>query len=59
MLLMVEKSIRGRICLTIHWYVKACNKYIKNYDKNKEPSYLAYWHLNNMYGWEKVTCKWF
>ena len=26
-------------------------KYIKDYDKNKEPSYLQYWDLNTLYGW--------
>ena len=36
MLLMVEKGIRGGICHVIHKYAKANNKYMKNYDKNKE-----------------------
>ena len=34
MLLMVEKGTRGGICQAIHRYVKANNKYVKNYDKN-------------------------
>ena len=34
MLLMVEKGTRGGICQAIHRYVKANNKYMKNYDKN-------------------------
>ena len=42
MLLMVEKVIRGGICHTIYRYDKAINKCIKNYDKNKESSYLNY-----------------
>ena len=37
---MVEKSIRGRICHGIHRYAKANNKYMKDYSKNKESSYL-------------------
>ena len=33
---MVEKRIRGGICHAIHLYAKASDKYIKDYDKNKE-----------------------
>ena len=51
MLLMVEKIIRGRICHAIHRHAKANNKYMKDYDKNKESSYLKYWDVNNFYGW--------
>ena len=51
MLLMVEKGIRGGICHAIHQYAKANNKYMKDYDKNKESSYLKYWDVNNLYGW--------
>ena len=36
MLVMVEKGIRGGICHAIHRYAKNNNKYMKNYDKNKE-----------------------
>ena len=49
MWLMVEKSIRGGIC---HSYLSICknnNKYMKDYDKDKESSNLQYW--NNLYGW--------
>ena len=51
MLLMVENGIRGGICHAIHRYAKANNTYIKDYDKNKELSYLKYWDVNNLYGW--------
>ena len=51
MLLKVEKSIRGRICHAIYRYAKANNKYMKDYDKNKESSYIQYWDVNNLYGW--------
>ena len=50
MLLMVEKGIRGGMCQAIHKYAKANNKYMKNYDKNIESSYLIYLHANNLYG---------
>ena len=48
---MVEKGIRGGTCHAIHRYAKANNKYMKNYDKNKEPSYIQYLDSNNLYGW--------
>ena len=51
MLLMVEKGIRGGICHSIYRYAKANNKYMKDYDKNKESQYLQYWDVNNLYGW--------
>ena len=37
-LLMVERGISGGICHSIYRYAKANNKYMKNYDKNKESS---------------------
>ena len=42
MLLMVQKGIRGGMCHSIYRYGKANNNYIKNYDENKESSYLQY-----------------
>ena len=50
MLLMVEKEIRGGICHAIHRYAKANNNYMKNYDKNKELSYLQRLDADNLYG---------
>ena len=44
MLLMVKKGIRGRICHAVYRYVKANSKYMKNYEKNKESSYLSIRH---------------
>ena len=49
MLLMVRKGIRGGICHSIYQYAKANNKYMKDYDKNKESWYLQYWDVNNLY----------
>ena len=51
MLLMVEKRIRGGMCQAIHRYDKANKKYMKNYDKNNESSYLMYLDANNLYEW--------
>ena len=36
MLLMTHKYIMGGICHSIYWYAKASNKYMNDYDKNKE-----------------------
>ena len=48
---MVDKGIRGGMCHVIHQYTKGNNKYMKDYDENKESSYLKYWDANNLYGW--------
>ena len=48
-LLMVEKGIRGGICHSIHQYVKSNNKYMKDYDKNKESSYLKNFEMKITY----------
>ena len=50
MLLMVEKATKGEIGHSIYQYAKANNKYMKEYDKNKESSYIQYWDVNNLYG---------
>ena len=52
MLLMVQKGTRGGICHSIYRYAKANDKYMKDYDRNKESPYLQYWYVNNLYGWE-------
>ena len=51
MLLMVEKGIRGGMCHSVYGFEKANSKYMKDYDKNKESSYLQYWDVNNLYSW--------
>ena len=51
MSLTVEKGTKGGICNAIHRYVKANNKYMKNYDKNIESSYLRYLDANNLQRW--------
>ena len=51
MLLMFEKWIKGGIFQATHRHAKANNKYMKNYDKNIESSYVEYSDANNLYGW--------
>ena len=53
MLLMIEKGIRGGSCHKVkrQRYAKANNKYVKNYNKNNESSYIEYLDANNLYGW--------
>ena len=53
MLLIVEKAIRGGICHVIRTYARANNRYIKNYDKNKDLSYVQYLDANSLCGWAR------
>ena len=50
-LLMIEKGIRGEICHAMHRYAKANNKYMKDYNKDEEESFLEYLDANSLYGW--------
>ena len=62
MLLMIEDGIRGGIRHAIQRYAKANNKYMNDYNKNKESSYIQYLDANNLYGMamsEKLSIKGF
>ena len=48
---MVEKGIRRGIFHSNYRYAKANKKYVKGYNKNKEPSHIQYCDVNNLYGW--------
>ena len=54
MLLMVEKRIRGGICHALLRYPKANNKYMKDYNKDEEESFLQYRDVNNLYGFAMI-----
>ena len=50
MILMIENGTKGGITQVIHKYGSANNKYLNDYDKNIESSYLSYLDANNLYG---------
>ena len=50
MLLMLEEGIRGGICHSVFRHAIANKKYMKDYDENKESSFLIYTDYNNLYG---------
>ena len=51
MLMMVEKGIRGGISHISKRYAEANNKYMKDYNPDKESIYIQYLDANNLYGW--------
>ena len=55
MLLIIENCIRGGICHSIYRYAKANNKYMEDYNKNKESPYIQFCDVNNLYGYSKLT----
>ena len=48
---MVKKGSTEGIFHAVHRYAKFNDKYMKNYDKNKESSYIHYLDASNLYGW--------
>ena len=51
MLMMFELGIRGGITHISKRYAEANNKYMKDYDPDKESTFIQYLDANNLYGW--------
>ena len=50
-LMMFERGIRGGISHISKRYAEANNKYMKDYNPDKESTYIQYLDANNLYGW--------
>ena len=49
--LFFEKGTRGEISYIAKRYAKADNKYMCDYDPNKQSTFITYLDKNNLYGW--------
>ena len=49
MLLLIQDGIRGSLTQVIKKYSTENDKYMQNYDKNKEQSYLQYLDVNSLH----------
>ena len=47
----IEKGTRGGISYIAKRYAKANNKYVFDYDSNKQSTFITYLDKNNLYGW--------
>ena len=51
MIQFIESGIRGGVSMISHRHSIANNKYLKNYDSDKELKSINYLDANNLYGW--------
>ena len=49
--LFIEKGSRGGVSYIAKRYAKANNKYMSDYDSNKQSTFITYLDKNNLYGW--------
>ena len=49
--LFIEKGTRGGVSYIVKRYAKANNKYMCDYDSNKQSTFITYLDKNNLYGW--------
>ena len=49
--LFIEKGMRGGISYIAKRHSKASNKYMNDYDNNKENVHITYPDASNLYGW--------
>ena len=49
--LFIEKGTRGGVSYIAKRYAKANNKYMSDYDSNKQSTFITYLDKNNLYGW--------
>ena len=49
--LFIEKGTTGGISYIAKRYAKANNKYMHDYDSNKQSTFITYFGNNNLYGW--------
>ena len=49
--LFIEKGTRGGISYFAKRYAKANNKYMYDYDSNKQSTFITYLDKNNLHGW--------
>ena len=55
--LFIEKGLRGGIFYIAKWYAKGNNKYINDYDPEKQSTFISYLDMNNLYGWQWVSMR--
>ena len=49
--LFIEKGLRGGISYIAKRFAKANNKYMSDYDSNKQLTFITYLDKNNLNGW--------